>query len=63
MKKGKEFDRVRRTSFKKALELTAKSPDIPDKILDSIPAEKKKEIYRRMTLERKPKPVRYGKIL
>ncbi len=54
-KKAKEFDRVRRTSFKKAQELTAKSPDIPDKILESIPVDKQKEIIRRMTLERKPR--------
>ncbi len=54
-KKAKEFDRVRRTSFKKAQELTAKSPDIPDKILESIPVDKQKEIIRRMTLEKKPR--------
>ncbi len=60
MKKGKEFDRVRKRSFMKVLELSAKSPDIPDKILESIPVEKRKEIIRRMTLERKPrKPARY----
>ncbi len=54
-KKANEFDRVRRTSFKRAQELTAKSPDIPDKILESIPMDKQKEIIRRMTLERKPR--------
>ena len=54
-KKASEFDRVRRTSFKRAQELTAKSPDIPDKILESIPVDKQKEIIRRMTLERKPR--------
>ena len=52
--KAKAYERMRRTSFKMAREMSAKSPDMPEKILEQIPTEKQKEISRRMTARQKP---------
>ena len=56
--KAKTFDRTRRMSFQKAKEMAAKSPDIPEKILEQIPSEKKAEIVRRLSIRSNRKPVR-----
>ena len=53
-KKVDVYERSRRRSFKIAQELTAKSPDIHERILDDMPAEKKEEIIRKISVARKP---------
>ena len=45
-------------SFQKAKEMAAKSPDIPEKILEQIPSEKKAEIVRKLSIRSNRKPVR-----
>ena len=48
------YDRSRKRSFKAARELTVSTPDIHEKILDTLPTEKKKEIIRKLSTVRKP---------
>lgn len=43
---------MRRSSFKAAREMVTKNPDVPEKILEQIPTEKKQEIVRRMSVNK-----------
>ena len=56
--KVRTFERTRRMSIQKAKEMAAKSPDIPEKILEQIPSEKKAEIVRKLSIRSQRKPVR-----
>jgi len=57
--KAKTFERTRRISFQKAKEMAAKSPNIPEKIIEQIPPEKKAEIVRKLSDRSNKRPVRY----
>ena len=48
------YERSRKRSFKMAREMTAKTPNIHETILEEIPAERKREIVRKMSTVKKP---------
>ncbi len=52
--KANIYERSRRYSFKKAREMTVRTPNIHETILEDIPSETKKEIVRRMSVKSKP---------
>ena len=57
-RRAKQYEQMRRTSFKLAREMVNKNPDISETIFEQIPAEKKKEIVRRISVHKKPAPAR-----
>ena len=57
--KAKTFERTRRMSFQKAKEMAAKSPNIPETIIEQIPPEKKAEIVRKLSNRSNKRPARY----
>lgn len=56
--KARTIERTRKSSFIRAKEITKKTPDISEKILDQLPSEKKVEISRRLSQRGKSKPAR-----
>ena len=58
--KARTIERTRKSSFIKAREITKKTPNISEKILEQIPSEKKAEITRRLSQRDKKKPTRCG---